>query len=205
MSQSSGRWIATAAVLLVGGGGLAWLSLRAPSAPEDDATPTAASASPEWESPEILENAQPHPAEAEAQTETEEPAAGGERSEDGPSPAPGAAPWANGLDLPPPAVPDTPPPVDPAHMRYREAAENVEPADQVAYLERSLDLLDTSIGALEANLAEAEGTSRAQRVAVRLARMRGAREERAAELAAMRARATGAPEEEPTSEGPSAP
>lgn len=112
---------------------------------------------------------------------------------EGPRMAPGAAPWASGLDLPAPPSPLEPPAVDPAHMRYREQAEDVAPADQVAYLEQSVQMIDTSIEILVGDLDAARGTPREASLGMRLARLRQARAERVEELDVMRARAATAP------------
>jgi len=197
-SQRVRVWGVGGAVVLAGG--VAWFALGGPPPetvePIPETSPVAATA-PE---PTILRNS----ATESAPSEPPSPVEPSEPIDNAPRPAPGPAPWADGEDLPPPEIPDEAPVMDPEHMRYREAAANVPPATQVAYLERSMVLLDTSITQLEARRAQDPESPRGRRLNVRLERLRQARTERGAELEAMRARAAQEPEaaEAPADESP---
>ncbi len=189
--------LALGALVAVGAG---WFGLRrTPTSPQPPADADVEDSTPALDAPPILRGGNP---ESHAAPPAPASTAAPTGSEDGPRPAPGAAPWARGLDLPPPAIPDEPPVMDPEHMRYREAAANVGPADQVAYLERSMVLLDTSIEALEARHREDPESARGRRLAIRLDRLRLSRRERRVELDAMRTRLAN---ESPPAEEPDAP
>lgn len=183
-----------AGVLTLAAGGLAaWALLRppgpeppVPAAPVDPPTETVTG----FAGGPVAEPRTTTPAPT---TPVAEPA--GESGPDEPAVrrAPGPAPWARGLDLPPPEVPDVAPVPDPAHLRYREDAENVPVQTQLAYLEGSLRMIDSTVGALEDELAERDdpGSPGAHALTTRIARMRRARAARVEEMAALQARAEG--------------
>jgi hypothetical protein len=117
--------------------------------------------------------------------------------------APGAPDRADGLDLPPPEIPTEPIARDPSIDEYRERAEHVPEETQLAYVRNSLHLLDGTIDSLESELAEVGPSSEdGRRLSTRIARMRQAREARAAELQSLAERAGVPPTEEPSDAPP---
>jgi hypothetical protein len=174
--------------------GLAWWSLRAPPRvpePEPVDAPESETLAPVGElpsrAPRSTQAPPPSAVAAPSAPEIEEEHA-----------APGPAPWAHGLDLPPPAPPTELPPLDPAIESYRERAEHVPAETQMAYVRNSIHLLDQNIAAMEHDRDVAGATSEeGQRLETRLTRLRQSRTAREAELAALTQIAAEHPSAEP--------